>query len=70
MLELCPKEVYCFAERQEKVSYGFGYKLTLTRMNDNSVLKEKQMQQTMPKLKITVLNGTCHITHLVCNYRR
>ena len=34
------KDVFGFAEQQEKAIYGLGYKLTLTRNNDNAVLNK------------------------------
>ena len=34
------KDVFGFAEHQEKATYGLGYKLTLTRNSDNAVLNE------------------------------
>ena len=34
------KDVFGFAEHQEKATYGLGYKLTLTRNNDNAVLNK------------------------------
>ena len=34
------KDVFGFAEHQEKATYGLGYKLTLTRSNDNAVLNK------------------------------
>ena len=34
------KEVFGFAECQEKATYGLGYKLTLTRNTDDAVLKK------------------------------
>ena len=34
------KDVFCFAEYQEKATYGLGYKLTLTRNTDNAVLNK------------------------------
>ena len=34
------KDVFGFAEYQEKATYGLGYKLSLTRNSDNAVLKE------------------------------
>ena len=34
------KDIFGFAEHQEKATYGLGYKLTLTRNSDNAVLKE------------------------------
>ena len=34
------KDIFGFAEHQEKVTYGLGYKLTLTRKSDNAVLNK------------------------------
>ena len=34
------EDVFGFAEDQEKATYGLGYKLTLTRKTDNSVLNK------------------------------
>ena len=34
------KDVFGFAEYQDKGTYGFGYKLTLTRNTDNAVLNK------------------------------
>ena len=34
------KDNFGFAEHQEKVTYGLGYKLTLTRNTDNTVLNK------------------------------
>ena len=34
------KDVFCFAEYQEKATYGLGYKLTLTRNTDSAVLNK------------------------------
>ena len=34
------KDIFGFAEHQEKTTYGLGYKLTLTRASDNAVLNE------------------------------
>ena len=34
------KDVFVFAEYQEKGTYGLGYKLTLTRNTDNAVLNK------------------------------
>ena len=39
-VRICLKDVFCFAEYQEKVTYGLGYKLTLTRNTDNAVLNK------------------------------
>ena len=34
------KDIFGFAEHQEKATYGLGYKLTLTRFSDNAVLNK------------------------------
>ena len=34
------KDIFGFAEHQEKATYGLGYKLTLTRNSDNAVLNK------------------------------
>ena len=34
------KDIFGFAEHQEKGTYGLGYKLTLTRNSDNAVLNK------------------------------
>ena len=45
------KVIFGFAEHQEKVSYGLGYKLTLTRNSDNAVLN-KTNATAIGKIKI------------------
>ena len=35
------KDVFGFAEYQEKATYGLGYKLSMTRNSDNAVLKKR-----------------------------
>ena len=39
-LRIYLKDFFGFAEHQEKATYGLGYKLTLTRNNDNAVLNK------------------------------
>ena len=39
-VRIYPKDVFGFAEYQEKGTYGLGYKLTLTRNTDNTVLNK------------------------------
>ena len=56
------KDVFGFAEHQEKATYGLGYKLTLTRASDNAVLN-KTNATTIGKIKI---NG---IERYVPHYR-
>ena len=45
------KAIFDFAEHQEKATYGLGYKLTLTRNSDNSVLN-KSNGTTFGEIKI------------------
>ena len=45
------KDVFGFAEHQEKATYGLGYKLTLTRNSDNAVLN-KANATPLGKVKI------------------
>ena len=48
------KDVFRFAEHQEKATYGLGYKLTLTRNSDNAVLK-KGDASNLGKVKINAI---------------
>ena len=45
------KDVFGFAEHQERATYGLGYKLTLTRASDNAVLN-KTIATPIDKIKI------------------
>ena len=45
------KDIFCFAEPQEKATYGLGYNLTLTRNSDNAVLN-KTNATAFGKIKI------------------
>ena len=49
------KDVFGFAEHQEKATYGLGYKLTLTRNNDNAVLNKNDNTVALGKLKINAI---------------
>ena len=49
------KDVFGFAEHQEKGTYGLGYKLTLTRNTDNAVLN-KRNATAIGKIKISSLD--------------
>ena len=53
------KDVFCFAENQEKATYGLGYKLTLTRNNDSAVLN-KADATTIGKVKINAIEWYVH----------
>ena len=46
------KDVFGFAEHQEKATYGLGYKLTLTRNNDSGVL-DKNNTVALGKVEIS-----------------
>ena len=48
------KDVFGFAEYQEKATYGHGYKLILTRNTDNAVLK-KANATNKAKIKINAI---------------
>ena len=48
------KDVFGFAEHQEKATYGLGYKLTLTRNSDNAVLN-KVDATVLGKVKINAI---------------
>ena len=45
------KDVFGFAECQEKATYGLGYKLTLTRNKDDSVI-DKAAASAVARTKI------------------
>ena len=53
-LRIYLKDVFGFAEYQEKGTYGLGYKLTLTRNTDNAVLN-KANAINLGKIKINAL---------------
>ena len=48
------KDIFGFAEHQEKATYGLGYKLTLTRNSDNAVLN-KADATVLGKVKINAI---------------
>ena len=48
------KDIFGYAEHQEKATYGLGYKLTLTRNTDNAVLN-KGGAVTVGKVKINAI---------------
>ena len=53
-LRIMLKDIFGFAEWQEKGTYGLGYKLTLTRNSDSSVLN-KADATTVGKVKINAI---------------
>ena len=58
------KDIFAFAEHQEKATYGLRYKRTSTRNTDNSAL-DKVIAINEVKLKSLVLNGMYLILHPV-----
>ena len=54
-LRIYLKDIFGFAEYQEKGTYGWGYKLTLTRDGDNAVLN-KDNAVANAKIKINALD--------------
>ena len=58
------KDIFGFAEHQEKGTYGLGYKLTLTRNTDNSVLN-KDNAVLNGRIKINSLDW--HVPHYKTN---
>ena len=59
-LRIMLKDIFGFAEYEEKGTYGLGYKLTFTRNIDNAVLN-KANATMLVKLKLLVLNGMYRI---------
>ena len=53
-LRIFSKDVFGFPEHQEKVIYGLGYKLTLTRNNDSAVLN-KSNATVIGKVKVNAI---------------
>ena len=53
-LRIMLRDVFGFAEQQGKATYGLGYKLTLTRKSDNSVLN-KANETNNAKTKINAI---------------
>ena len=54
------KDTFGFAEHQENPTYGLGYKITLTRKSDKSVLNQDNAVNT-GKIKINI--GECYVPH-------
>ena len=52
---ICLKDISGFAEHQEKVTYGLGYRLTLTRNTDNAILN-KDNTVVIGRVKINSLD--------------
>ena len=61
------KDVFAFAEYQEKGTYGLGYKLTLTRNSDHAVLNKANATNN-GKIKIKGLEW--YIPHYTCSMQQ
>ena len=59
------KDIFDFAEHQEKGTHGLGYKLTLTRNNDNAVLNKGN---AINNAKIKTNSIDCHISHYIPSF--
>ena len=60
------KDVFGFAELQEKATYGLGYKLTLTRASDNAVLK-KTIATPIGKIEINSIEW--YVPHYTASFK-
>ena len=58
------KDIFGFAEHQEKASFGLGYRLTLTKITDNAVLNGANATKN-GKIKINSLD--CFVPHYTPN---
>ena len=54
------KDIFGFAEHQEKATYGLGYKLTLTRNTDNAVLNK---DNAVGNGKIEIISLDWYVPH-------
>ena len=61
------KDVFGFAEYQEKGTYGLGYKLTLTRNSDNAVLNKANATNNA-KIKINAIEW--YVPHYICSMQQ
>ena len=61
------KDVFGFAEYQEKATYGPGYKLTLTRNTENAVLN-KDNATNNSKIKINAIEW--YVPHYICSMQQ
>ena len=58
------KDVFGFAEHQEKATYGLGYKLTLTRISYNAVLN-KDNATKIGKIKVNSIEW--YVSHFTAS---
>ena len=61
------KDVFGFAEYQEKGTHGLGFKLTLTRNTDNAVLKKAN---AINNGKIRIIALEWYIPHYICSMQQ
>ena len=61
------KDVFGFAEYQEKGTYGLGFKLTLTRNSDNAVLNKAHATNNA-KIKINAIEW--YVPHFICSLQQ
>ena len=68
-LRIMLKDVFGFAESQEKATYGLGYKLTLKRNRDVAVIDKSGGIADMLEIKMIISIGTYLIIHLPFNIK-
>ena len=61
------KDIFGFAEHQEKATYGLGYKLTITRNSDNAVLNKKNAT-AIGKIKINKIEW--YVPHFTASLKK
>ena len=66
-LRIMLKDVFGFAEHQEKATFGLGYKLTLTRNKDEAVIDKVAGIAGKLELKSIIFIGMSLIILLLCN---
>ena len=60
------KDIFGFAQHQEKATYGLGYKLTLTRNSDNAVLNKTNATAIV---KIKINNIEWYVPHYTASLK-
>ena len=59
-IRIFPKDIFGFAEHQEKGTYGLGYKVTLTRNTDNAVLNK---DNAVGKGRVKIISLDWYVPH-------
>ena len=67
-LRIFLRDVFGFAEHQEKATYGLGYKLTLTRNKEDDII-DKANGIVNARIKIVQIFGMWLIIHLLFNIK-